>query len=97
MHRRMWFSPMRAIPCGAHHRVMTQQHFVFNSLVEYLEHRQQRRDDRRLARSERCAEPQPVAAPAEATTRPARPVVRPVAIRHLVQGGLAAPAHDSLG
>lgn len=91
---------MRADPCGAHHRDMTQQHFVFNSLVEYLEQRQQRRDDRRLARTERSTvQPQRTCTPAAAETaaQPARPVVRPVAIRHLAQGGFARPAHDSVG
>ena len=80
---------------------MTQQHFVFNSLVEYLEQRQQRRDDRGLARPVRSTErPQPTTVsvePASRPSRPARPVLRPIVLRRLGRNGLATPAHDSLG
>jgi hypothetical protein len=77
---------------------MTQQHFVFTTLVDYLERRQQLRDDRRLARRLRGAErPQPTTVPVEPASRPARPVLRPIVLRRLGQSGLATPAHDSLG
>ncbi|MEY4176370.1 MAG: hypothetical protein RI900_3535, partial [Actinomycetota bacterium] len=82
----------------AHDQCMTQQHFVFNSLVEYLEQRQQRRDDRGLARPVRSTErPQPTTVSVEPASLPVRPVLRPIVLRRLGRNGLATPAHDSLG
>ena len=73
---------------------MTTQHFAFNSLVEYLERRQQHRDDRRLARAAastaRPTAPATATAPAPAVVRPVRPQIRLVSVRHLVRGGAAA-------
>ena len=81
---------MRGPAVRAHDRGMTTQHFAFNSLVEYLERRQQHRDDRRLARAAASTTRPTAPATAPAVVRPVRPQIRLVSVRHLVRGGAAA-------
>jgi hypothetical protein len=72
------------VPPSAHADGMTQQYFASSAFIEIIERRQQRADDRRLARVERAAT-QPVQRTGSTAqiSRAPRPTIRFAHLRHL--------------
>jgi hypothetical protein len=68
----------------AHAEGMTQQYFASSAFIEIIERRQQRADDRRLARVERAAtQPMQRTASTAQISRAPRPTIRFAHLRHM--------------